>query len=163
MTTAEQVLRTDLDGTKVQLGIENGRWRIVRLEWPYLYVAFSARPVPGNPDEYLVQFDCTPYPAAVRGVFWGDTAKTELDATLWPRLVGDEAFKPGYQPRGRTALYLACDGETQLTKPQWQTEHALEWWGSRSDITLYFGVINVRLHSQRYCGNGNSASSLAHQ
>ena len=160
-TPGEIALRADLAGTKVQLGEENGRWRVLRLAWPYLYVAFAAAARASAPTEYVVQFDCTRYRSAPRAVFWDEATGAQFAAGLWPVLRGDQAFRTDWQPCGRTCFYLACDGDTQPSKTQWQSEHAMEWWGASSDITLYFEVIHVRLHSSRYLGSSRTPSAAA--
>ena len=54
----ERALSADLAKPSFNLAVLEGRWSLVEMSWPYLFVAVTA----SDGRDYVLRFDCSGYP-----------------------------------------------------------------------------------------------------
>ncbi len=148
----ERILRAHLAGGEFRLGVADGRWRLISLKRPYLWLAVRAEARPAAPEEYTFRFDFTNYPHdALTACPWDLGANTAAPSAQWPGGVGRVglAFNPGWR---QDALYLPCDRIARIGHDAWLTENPEYLWSADKDITFYLDIIYDYLHSGQYTG-----------
>ena len=148
----ERVLRAHLEAGPFQLGTACGRWRLIRIAWPYVWIAVAAAPRENAPAEYSFRFDCTQYPqAAPTAAPWDPMHDRALPADDWPGGTGRvaDAFNPGWNA---AAIYLPCDRIALQGHDGWRTQHPHLLWTAAKDITHYLKILDDYLHSPHYTG-----------
>jgi hypothetical protein len=153
MRPDERVLCSHLAQGAFRSGQARGRWRLVSVVWPHVFIAVTAAERPSSPPEYLFRFDCTNYPAdPTNACPWDETTNSPLSKGNWPG--GTErvayAFNPDWQ--NGTALYLPCDRVSIQGHDAWRTQHPHLLWTPDKTICFYLGVIYDLLHSPHYTG-----------
>lgn len=148
-----RVLFEHLSGPLFLLGERNGRWRFIRIEWPYLFVAVTAAARPAGPPEYVFRFECTGYPRVpATGCIWDIGASGPLPVARWPsgRNRVPAAFRPDWQ--NGTCLYLPCDRQSITGHDAWRTQHPSMCWSEQRGIVSYLEVVHELLNSNDYTG-----------
>lgn len=149
----ERVFRSHVDGGAFQSGVDRGRWRLVRIVWPYAFCGVAAAERAGAPTEYGFRFLLDDYPTtAPSGRCWNLDNDTPLDFAKRPWGTGrvEIAFRIDW--KSDTCLYLPCDREALVGHDPWRTQHAWMVWNSSSDITLYLRILHDLLNSRDYTG-----------
>jgi len=135
-----RALLADLESPSFVLGVDEGRWRVVSIEWPVTLLAVSAAPRAGAPDEFVLRCDFAGYPAlAPTAVPW--------------HLEESRPLTPGERPKGdrvgfvfrsdwKEALYAPFDRVALEDHQNWATQHARFTWTPDRDVTWYA----IRLH-----------------
>ena len=78
----ETAFRKHLRQDAFQLGIDDGRWRLVSINWPRAVVALSA---PDKLDEYFIRFRLNDYPAHPPGIeLWNEKNHVTIPPECWP-------------------------------------------------------------------------------
>lgn len=147
------ILEKDLAGAAYRLGELSGRWRLVKLAWPYAYIAITASHRDGAPADYGFRFDCTGYPSQPPSAQpWDCVTDAPLPAPRWPggRSVVADVFRPDWE-QGR-ALYHPCDRITITTHPDWRHQHPNRLWRPERGITFFLEQLHDLLHSPLYTG-----------
>lgn len=153
MGVDEHALRADLARGAFRSGVDRRRWRLIELEWPFLYVAVAAKPKPGAPAEYCFRFDCTGYrQAAPAGSLWDSTMRDFLAIGKWPG--GEDRVAMAFNPQweGGRAIYVGCDRVALRGHDPWLHQFPAHCWSPTSDITQYLELLYGLLHSQHYTG-----------
>jgi hypothetical protein len=67
----QRTFRRDVEGDRFRVGEADGRWRLMRVEWPMALMAVQAAARPDAPNEFVLRFDLTGYPGdAPTGAPW---------------------------------------------------------------------------------------------
>lgn len=149
----ERVFRAHVESAAFQSGLDRGRWRPVRVEWPHALIAVAAAPRPGGPAEYVLRFDCRNYPQdAPTARLWDLERDCPLETGRWPGGTGrvSAVFRPEWQ--NGTCLYLPCDRVSAAGHHDWPAKHPSLTWSPDRDITLYLRAVHDLLHSRDYTG-----------
>ncbi len=152
MSPAERALRADLDRGPFQSGVDRGKWRLLRVEWPHVQIAVSAAPDRG-PKEYVLRMECSNYPQSAPTVgLWDPQLDAPLPPERWP--TGTTRVPPVFNPAWKdgTCLYLPCDRISFEGHDAWRTQHPEKIWSATSDITLYLRIVYELLNSSDYTG-----------
>lgn len=148
MAPDERVFRSHVHAADFVRGVDGGRWRLLRISWPYAWIGVRASPRAGCPDEFVLRFELTNYPAvAPTATPWNDTNGEQLAPSERPK--GGRAamaFRTDWE--GGRALYIPCDRVAESGHGQWAT-----WrWDSSKDITLYLRLVHELLNDDDYTG-----------
>lgn len=130
-------------------GADKGRWALVKLNWPYLYVDVFAY----NGDKYTLRLDCSGYPKQPpTGAFWDTVADRPLPANKWPRAGGrcGQALRPDWEQG--TALYIPCDRKSIAGHDQWASLYPSWLWKPSIGITSYLNVVVELIGGADYVG-----------
>lgn len=135
----EQSLRADLASARFLSGQDRGRWRLHRLDWPYVFIGVFA----GNGKEFMLRLDCQGFPTAPpTGTFWDLVAGVRLPDVRWPRS-GERmslAFRPDW--KGGMALYVPCDRESLVGHDAWPAQYPQLIWNPAKGISHYLEVVH---------------------
>lgn len=144
----ERAFAADVAKPAFRLGEAEGRWKLLRVEWPFALISVSAK----GGLAYAFRFDCTGYPAAPpTGGPWDTERNAVLAAERWPRGNGgrvSHVFKPGW--KSGTALYLPCDRESIAGHDNWRTDTPSKIWRPSEGITQYLELVYELLHCRDY-------------
>lgn len=143
MSEGKESLEQHLRSARFLAGAARGRWKLVRLEWPQLFVEVAARGGRG----VALKVDCTGYsqqpPTAMP---WDINSGTMLPADLWPRGGRvSSVFRPDW--KNGTALYLPCDRLSIEGHPNWYSEYPSLIWKPACGIVQYLEVVHDLLQS----------------
>lgn len=149
MSPDERALRRDLAAGRFVSGQTLGRWKLVRIAWPYVTITVTAL----DGQTYGLRFHCVDYPAtAVTAQPWDEIEERPLPANRWPS--GHSriplAFNPGWK-QGQ-CLYLPCDRLSIEGHDNWRSEHPALLWEPAKGICKYLGVVHQMLNSADYGG-----------
>jgi len=153
MTPAEKVFRAHVEKGPFQSGVDRGRWRLVRIDWPYSVITVAAAARDNAPSEYAFRFELINYPVTpATAQLWNENPKGLLESAKWPGGRGriPLAFNPGW--KGGTCLYLPCDRHAIEGHDPWRTQHPEMIWNPKGDITQYLKIIYDLLNSEDYTG-----------
>jgi hypothetical protein len=149
----ERVFRYHVGAGAFQSGVDRGRWRLIRIAWPYAVISVAAAERPGAPDSYSFRFQLDNYPSSAPVArCWETERDAPLECTQRPWGTGrvQIAFRTDF--KGDTCLYLPCDRLALEGHDGWRTQHPSMVWTPSSDITLYLRILNDLLHSRDYTG-----------
>jgi hypothetical protein len=148
----ERAFHAGLARGPFQLGVDEGRWRIVDVDWPRALIAISAARRPRAPDEYLLRFELAGYPhAEATATPWHSAEDRPLTHEERPK--GGRAtlaFRTDWE-NGR-ALYIPCDRVAIDSHPHWRTEHPGWLWSPTEGIVRYLRLIHDILNEDDYQG-----------
>lgn len=145
----EAALRADLARGRFVSGERAGRWRLVRIAWPFVTITVRA----ADQVEYGLRFECSDYPrTAATAQPWDPVADGPLPVALWPCGASriPAAFNPGW--RGGTCIYLPCDRHSIAGHDNWRSEHPALLWEPAKGICKYLGIVHQMLNSADYGG-----------
>ena len=148
----EKVFREHISAGPFQSGEANGRWRLLDINWPQVFIVIVAAERDNAPSEYTFRFDCCDYPAtSPTAQPWDWVQQSPLSHDKWPGGSGrvQVAFNPGWNDQ---ALYLPCDRLALIGHENWRTQHPDMIWSRDKDITFYLRIIYDLLHSSTYSG-----------
>ncbi|HWQ38347.1 MAG TPA: hypothetical protein VNM24_07000 [Burkholderiales bacterium] len=134
------------------LGGRDGRWRLLRVAWPFADIAIAAALREGSPSEYAMRFECTGYPSGVTGRLWDMEEDAPLRVARWP---GGKSRVPAVfraDWKGGSCLYLPCDRVTIEGHENWRTQHRSMCWSRSRGIVSYLEVVSELLTSKDYTG-----------
>src|SRR5258708_19495865 len=81
----ERALREHLKTPRFEQGVDDGRWRIVSMDWPIAIAAVSAAPREGAPAEFFLRFELSGYPqVGPTAVLWDPSTGAHLPGTVRP-------------------------------------------------------------------------------
>lgn len=141
-----------LESAPFLLGVAEGRWRLVEVEWPHVVIAISAAPRPNSPAEYVMRFECSGYPVGATGRPWDVERKCPLEPRRWPggKNRVPAAFRTDWN--GGTCLYLPCDKIAIAGHDNWLTQLPSMCWSRARGIVSYLEVVSELLNSNDYTG-----------
>ena len=149
MPPDEKALRADVAKAAFRLGEINARWRLLRIAWPHVFIAVTAR----DGREFSLRFDCGNYPGTAPTAGPWDMERNAVLATdLWPRSHGGRlgaVFRPDW--KAGTALYLPCDRVSIVGHDNWRTEMPSKIWRPADGIIQYLELVHELLNSADYC------------
>ncbi len=144
----ERALRADVASPGFRLGEVDGRWKLIAIEWPHVFIGIIAKDERGH----VLRFDCTDFPAAPPTAGpWDRGGNTVLPFDRWPRSKGGRlgaVFRPEW--KAGTALYLPCDREAIVGHENWRTEMPSKIWRPHDGIAQYLELVHELLHSHDY-------------
>jgi len=149
----EQILRRHLDEGPFQIGIDQKKWQLVSLDWPYVIINVSATSHEGWPVKYTFRFECTNYPdTPTTAQPWDIEQNKPLESGKWPggKSRIPKVFRPDWK-EGQ-CLYLPCDRISLEGHTNWPVKYPYLIWTPDSDITLYLEAIYELLNSNDYTG-----------
>lgn len=143
MNQALQALEANLVSGRFKAGIARGRWRLVSVDWPQVFIEVFDR----QGRVVCVRFECTGYPeSAPQGTPWDYAAQQQLPAHLWPKGGRvSQVFNPGWQ--GGAALYIPCDRVSINGHDNWRAEHPHLIWNPERGLLQYVEAIHEILQS----------------
>lgn len=153
MSLDEQVLREHIESGPFQSGVDLGKWQLVSISWPHVYINVTATPHEGWPSFYCFQFECANYPVAgVTARPWDVEKNKPLDTQKWPggKARIPKVFNPDWN--NGQCLYLPCDKNAIKGHSDWSIKHPHLIWKNDSDITLYLEAVYELLNSSDYTG-----------
>lgn len=138
----------DVDKPAVRLGTLEGRWHIITIEWPYAYVAVTAR----DRRQFVLRFNCAGYPQVPPTAgLWDLAGNRVLPFDRWPRGKGGRVtaiFRTDW--KNGTALYLPCDRESVLGHDNWRVEQPSKIWRPAAGIVQYLELVHELLNCRDY-------------
>jgi hypothetical protein len=148
MAPDEKALRADVAKPAFRAGVAGGRWRLLDIAWPHVFIAITAK----DGREYLLRFDGTGFPASppTSGP-WDMQRNAVLAPDLWPRSRGGRlgaVFNPGWKEG--TALYLPCDRASIAGHDQWRTQMPSKIWRPAVGLVQYLELVHELLHCRDY-------------
>lgn len=152
LSPAERSIRSHLSSGRFQQGVDDGRWRLISMEWPVAFIAVSAAPREGAPTEFVLRFDLSgyPQPGPTAGVWDLDTGEL-LAAALRPKGVrAAHVFRSDWE-NGR-ALYAPWDHVALNGHGDWPQKHPHQAWHARRDLTFYLTNTWDVLNDDEYLG-----------
>ncbi|HTA91570.1 MAG TPA: hypothetical protein VK745_18430 [Polyangiaceae bacterium] len=147
-TPDERALRADLARAPFLMGEADGRWKLVEILWPHVFVTVKAR----DHHDYCFRFECSGYPETLpTGAPWDLVTKNWLSAGAWPQSRGGRVstvFRSGWQ--GGTALYLPCDRTSIAGHDNWRTELPSKIWRPKEGLVQYLELVHDLLNCSDY-------------
>lgn len=144
----QRAFEADAGKAAFRLGHAEGRWRLLRVAWPYVLISVTARDGRG----FTLRFNCAGYPqiAPTAGP-WDAERDATLAFDLWPRGNGGRVtavFRTDW--KGGSALYLPCDREGLAGHENWRTEMPSKIWRPADGIVQYLELVYELLNSRDY-------------
>jgi hypothetical protein len=144
----ERALRADVAKASFRLAQAEGRWRLLRIEWPIVVIAVTAR----DGREFALRFDCSGYPAnAPTARPWNADGDAPLAFELWPGSLGGRVkavFRTDW--KDGTALYLPCDRVSREGHDNWRQETPTMIWRPERGIVQYLEIVHELLNCADY-------------
>lgn len=153
MTLDEQIFRSHVEEGLFQSGVDQQKWQLISIDWPYVLINVSAAAHVGWPSAYSFRFECSNYPdVPVTAQPWDLEQIMPLDPSKWPggKSRVPKVFRPDW--KAGQCLYLPCDRISIEGHADWYSKHAHLIWKPTSDITLYLEAIYELLNSSDYTG-----------
>ena len=142
MDAAQGALEEHLRSGRLLSGVARGRWSVVELSWPFVYVGVAAR----DGRHFTLQFECSGYPyVAPTATLWDREGGHQLAAQRWPR--GGrvaQMFNPGWKGG---AIYIPCDRQSIEGHPHWHGEFPWLIWNPARGLTQYLEGVSETLQS----------------
>lgn len=152
----ERALQADIAKPSFRLGEMDERWRLIKVEWPYLFVSVRAK----DGEDFTLRLDCLGYPQSPpTGGPWDIEKNAVLEHTNWPRSNGGRVgavFNPGW--KAGTALYLPCDRESIVGHDNWRQEMPSKIWRPEDGIVQYLELVHELLNSRDYSPAARAAA-----
>jgi hypothetical protein len=140
-------------------GVDAGRWRLVKTDWPTVLVAVAAARRAGSPSEYFLRLTADGYPAAgITAAPWDPRSDTLLAPTDRPTgVVAGHVFRTDWN-EGK-ALYAPWDRAALPGHTDWPATHPTLTWTSTRDLTFFLECVWEVLNSGDYKGNGKAQAA----
>src|SRR5712692_5159794 len=143
----ERAIREHLTSPRFQQGVDDGRWRLISLDWPHALISVSAAIRDGAPKEFVLRFDLSGYPqVGPTAGLWDSSSGSYLGSAGRPK--GDRAsmvFRGDWE-QGR-ALYAPWDRVALTGHPDWAQRHPSHSWNSTRDLAFYLANVFEVLNS----------------
>lgn len=148
MDADEEALRLDLSGAAFRLGAVEGRWRLVDIQWPHVFIDVFAM----DGRAWPLRFDCARFPhTAPTAGPWDRARNAVLAHDLWPRGNGGRltaVFRTDW--KAGTALYLPCDRVTFEGHEGWVSTLPSKIWRPSAGLTQYLEQVHELLSCSDY-------------
>jgi hypothetical protein len=144
----ERAFLADLARPAFRLGQAEGRWSILRVNWPFALISVTAK----DGLKYVLRFECSGYPQTLPTAGpWDPDRDSQLAFGRWPRGRGGRlgaVFRPDW--KGGSALYLPCDRLSIMGHDNWRTEMPSKIWRPVEGIVQYLEIVHELLHCRDY-------------
>jgi hypothetical protein len=151
MSSAERLLRDDLDGAAFSAGVDRGYWRLRELSWPHAVIEIAAAARPNGPEWFGFRFDLIGYPAAPTAQPWDADVRGPLPPARWPG--GCDRIQRAFNPTWRMdAVYVPMDRLAFEGHDAWRTQYSAYLWDEAGDITQYLRLLHSMLNDDGYHG-----------
>lgn len=144
----ERALLADLKNPTFKLGQIERRWRLVSIEWPWVFISVTAK----DELEYLLRFNCSAYPSSPPTAGpWDESHNAILHPDKWPKSKGGRVgsvFRSDW--KGGTALYIPCDRISIEGHDNWKHEMPSKIWRPADGIIQYLELVHELLNCQDY-------------
>ena len=144
----EQAFRTDIGKPACLFASAHGRWRMVKIAWPFVSFAVAA----ADAREYILRLDCSGYPhEPPTGTLWDPVPDALLPFDRWPRSHGGRVgtvFRPDW--KDGTALCLPCDRGSVAGHDHWRDQPPAQFWRPADGIGQYLELVSELLTSADY-------------
>jgi len=148
MSPDERALRADVSKPPFRVGEVGGRWRLLGVAWPHVFLSVTAK----DGCTFALRFDCSGYPAAPPTAGpWDFERSAALAHDRWPRSKGGRlgaVFRLDW--KGGAALYLPCDRESIVGHDHWRNEMPSKIWKPSVGIVQYLELVHELLNSTDY-------------
>ena len=148
MPPDERAFQADVARPAFRLAQAEGRWRLIRCDWPFGLVGVFAK----DGREYALRFNCADYPQTPPTAGpWDPLRNAVLAFEHWPRSKGGRVgavFRTDW--KNGTALYLPCDREAIPGHDNWRTEMPSKIWRPAEGSILYLELVHELLHCADY-------------
>lgn len=148
MLPDERAFRADVDRPVFKLAEVEGRWRLLKIDWPHALVEVSAR----DERRFALRFDVSGFPTAPpTSRPWDVERGAPLANELWPKSQGGRVgavFRTDW--KGGSALYLPCDREAIQGHDHWLTQMPSKIWRPADGIVQYLELVHDLLNSRDY-------------
>lgn len=152
----ERALRADLARAPFLLGEAEGKWKLVDIIWPYVFINVRAR----DDHHYCFRLECGGFPTELpTGAPWDLAKNSWLAAASWPQSRGGRVgtvFRTGWQDG--TALYLPCDRKSIAGHENWRTELPAKIWRPADGIVQYLELVHDLLNCSDYASPAVTAA-----
>lgn len=150
MSPAEAALKRDLSSLAFRIGERKGRWRLVRLAFPYAYFQVAAGERATGPSHFLLRVECNGYRAtAPTSVLWDGREDVPLADDLLPRTAAGGIVISFTKSCGQ-CLYHPID---RLARSHWPDAHHDLAWAEDSTITTLLETVHALVHQGDYCSS----------
>jgi hypothetical protein len=149
----ELTLRAHLAAAGFQMGLDEGAWRLIELDWPNALVGISAAMRTNTPEEFVLRFELSGYPqSAPTSCLWDISTNAMLDPAFYPK--GERAatvFRADWED-GR-GLYAPWDRlAIETHDPSWLGRFPLAAWNPRRELSFYLRNVHDLLNADDYVG-----------
>lgn len=156
MLPDQRAFHDDVSGTAFRLGVAEGRWQMLGVEWPFALIAIAA----SDGTEHLLRFNCAGFPhAAPTAGPWDRETNAILTLNRWPKGKGGRVtavFR--YDWKGATALYLPCDRVTFSGHEAWANGLPSKIWRPSAGLVQYLEQVHELLNCSDYAPAPRAAS-----
>jgi hypothetical protein len=148
MAPDERSFRADVAKAAFRLGQAEGRWRLMEVSWPFVFIGVRAK----DGREFVLRFNCSGYPQALPTAGpWDPERNAILAFDRWPTGRGGRlsaVFRTDW--KFGSALYLPCDRESIAGHENWRTEMPSKIWRPAGGIVQYLEIVYELLNSRDY-------------
>ena len=144
----QRAFEADVAKAAFRLGQIDGRWFLIRIDWPFVLIAVTAK----DARQYVLRFNCEGYPQVppTSGP-WDHEQDTVLEFSQWPQSQGGRVsavFRTDW--KCGLALYLPCDRESFAGHENWRTEMPSKIWRPAEGIVQYLEIVHELLNCGDY-------------
>lgn len=145
MRPDENRLRNDFIAAGFQIGEARGKWSLVTVEFPFVYVRISAPTRTEGPPAFLLRLNCVDYPAsAPTAQLWDGRSDAPLPLAQRPH--GCQAVLTAFS-EWQPCLYHPID---RLARQHWPGQFEELAWHPDSDITHFLEAVHALIHDPEY-------------
>jgi hypothetical protein len=156
MAPDERALRGDVAKAVYRLAEAEGRWRIVNIAWPHVFVSVTAK----DGVAHDLRLNCAGYPQSPpTGGPWDVERNTILAFDRWPRGSGGRmsaVFRTDW--KDGSALYLPCDRQSITGHENWCHETPSKIWRPALGLAQYLELVHELLHCRDYSPAARAAA-----
>lgn len=148
----EELFTKHINSGCFQRGIDQGKWYIHEIKWPFVIIKIKAKPLINSPDYYYFRFDLNGYSNQAPTVCpWDINSQQKLLPKLWPKGTNNvsKVFNPSWRD---DALYAPCDRIAIERHDSWKEQFPHLYWKSDFTIIIYIEFIFKLLNSIDYVG-----------
>lgn len=157
MRPDELALRGHLQAAEFQLGVGDGRWRVIgEISWPFVNIAVTAR----DGSEFPFRFDCSGFPQGATARLWDPVGNAPLPPARWPKSQKGGRVAAVFRTdwKGGAALYLPCDRVSRVGHDNWVSQVPSKLWKPERGLVHYLEQIHELLHCSDYAPVVRAAS-----
>jgi len=145
----ERAFEADIGKPNFRLGQLEGRWRLINVTWPHVYLGVAAK----DGLEFILRFDAQGYPQSPPTACpWDLERQAILAFDKWPKSSGGRVGAVfNHKWKHGTALYLPCDREAIAGHDHWRTDMPSKIWRPEEGIGQYLELVHELLNCADYC------------
>ena len=147
----ESRVMEDIESADFQSGLKEGRWRIERFEFPFLYFAISATEPDGSDSEYGFRGEISGFSAQAPEVrIWDLEADTPLPQRQRPK--GGKRLEDAFKDWGSHTVYRPWDRQTGPHNNNARDHPQLAWHSERRLTFIFedlYGILNSNARAHR--------------